>query len=111
MLARYPVKPDIVYIPTIYLDTLDIPSNNNWATTTRGTSMLAMPKEPKKPKTPKSEQGGKRKRNAIFITLDDPTEGRLQAFLDLQRVKPDRAAVALTALLEFLDRVEQERAK
>lgn len=52
------------------------------------------------------EAAGKRKRNAIFLTLDDATETRLQAFLEKQRVKPDRAAVALTALIEFLDRLD-----
>lgn len=62
--------------------------------------MLAMAKQPK-------ANEPKRKRNSIFLTLDDATETRLQRFLDRQRVKPDRAAVALTALLEFLDREEK----
>lgn len=53
----------------------------------------------------------KKKRNAIFLTLDDATEARLLRFIDSQRVKPDRAAVGLTALLEFLDRVEAEAKK
>lgn len=51
----------------------------------------------------------KRKRNAIFVTLDEATEVRLQRFIDQQRVKPDRAAVAFTALLEFLEREENAR--
>ena len=57
----------------------------------------------------KSPKGGagKRKRYHIFITLDEETEKRLQAFLDRHRVRPDRAAVAYTALLEFLDKVEK----
>ena len=58
-------------------------------------------------KKPKQEAAPKRKRYHIFITLDEGTESRLQAFLDSHRVKPDRAAVAFTALLEFLDRVEK----
>ena len=62
--------------------------------------MVSMAKSPRKP-------SDKRKRFHIFITLDESTEGRLQAFLDRHRVKPDRAAVAYTALLEFLDKVEK----
>jgi len=65
--------------------------------------MVGMPKQPSKP------AAEKRKRNTVFITLDDATEARLQKFLDSQRVKPDRAAVGLTAILEFLDRVEKEK--
>ena len=61
-------------------------------------------------KKPSSQAASeKKKRNTIFITLDDATEERLQRFLDSQRVKPDRAAVGLTAVLEFLDRVEAEK--
>lgn len=48
-----------------------------------------------------------KKRNTIQITLNPAVETRLQKFLDRQRIKPDRAAVALTALLEFLDREEK----
>lgn len=70
--------------------------------------------KPKKPKpapgTPPTEGEGtaKRRRHAVFVTLDDATEARLQRFIDGQRVKPDRAAVAFTALVEFLDRIEAE---
>ncbi|VTS00800.1 unnamed protein product [Gemmata massiliana] len=67
--------------------------------------MLSMAKTPSS-KAPASE---KKKRNTIFITLDDATEERLQKFLKAQRVAPDRAAVGLTAILEFLDRVEAEK--
>lgn len=60
-------------------------------------------------KTPNAKASAdKKKRNTIFITLDEATEERLVRFMDSQRVKPDRAAVGLTALLEFLDRVEKE---
>lgn len=69
--------------------------------------MVGMAKTPKK----QAPAPDKRKRNTIFITIDDATEDRLQRFLDSQRVKPDRAAVGLTALLEFLDRVEAEAKK
>lgn len=81
--------------------------------------MLSVTEKPKRtkpskssPSAPKADSpGGKRKRNAIFLTLDDAIESRLQKFLDSQRVKPDRAAVALTALIEFLDRVDAESAE
>ena len=43
-------------------------------------------------KEPKHKVADKKKRNTIFITLDDDTEVRLQRFLNSQRVKPDRAA-------------------
>ena len=62
--------------------------------------MVRMAKKPTKP----ADEAGKRKRNAVFVTLDEATEARLQRFIDAQRVKPDRASVVLTALLEFLDR-------
>jgi len=72
--------------------------------------MNLVAKKPKQPTPggdpPPSTETSKRKRNAIFVTLDDATEVRLQRFLDRQRVKPDRAAVALTAVIEFLDREE-----
>ena len=57
----------------------------------------------------KKPSAEKKKRNVIQITLDDAAERALQEFLDRQRVKPDRAAVALTALLEFLDREKKKR--
>jgi len=61
------------------------------------------------PEPQPSTDSSKRKRNAIFVTLDEDTEARLQRFIDRQRVKPDRAAVAFTALVEFLDREEAAR--
>lgn len=70
------------------------------------------PKQPKPPQPPGDPapegEPGKRKRNAIFVTLDDAIEARLQRFIDRQRIKPDRAAVAYTALVEFLDREEAD---
>lgn len=51
--------------------------------------------EPAKPRKP---------RNVIFLTLDDITEWRLRQLIDRHRIKPDRAAVALTGLIELLDR-------
>lgn len=56
---------------------------------------------PKKPAAGKAE---KRKRNVIFLSLDDDAESLLQRFLDGHRVKPDRSAVAYTALVEWLKR-------
>jgi hypothetical protein len=58
----------------------------------------------RKPKNPAGEQPAPKKRNVIFVTLDDTTERRLQLLIDRHRIKPDRAAVALTALIELLDR-------
>jgi hypothetical protein len=46
----------------------------------------------------------KRRRNVIFISLDDRIEAALQKFLSRHRVKPDRSAVGLAALIEFLER-------
>ena len=63
--------------------------------------MLAMT-TPKKPAAGKKAE--KRKRNVIFVTLDEDTEALLQKFLDGQRVPPDRSAVAYTALVEWLKR-------
>ncbi|MBP3960945.1 hypothetical protein J8F10_37465 [Gemmata sp. G18] len=67
--------------------------------------MVSMAKKP----SSKASATEKKKRHTIFITLDDETEERLQRFLKSQRVTPDRAAVGLTAILEFLDRVEAEK--
>jgi hypothetical protein len=72
--------------------------------------MVSMAKTPSSKASAESKASSeKKKRNTVFITLDDATEARLQNFLDRQRVKPDRAAVGLTAILEFLDRVEAEK--
>jgi len=57
-----------------------------------------------KQKKPTPEKPDKRKRNVIFVTLDDDTEALLKRFIEKQRVPPDRAAVAYTALVEFLKR-------
>ncbi len=65
---------------------------------------MAMAKE--KPKPVESAEP-KRKRNVVFVSLDDETNARLQRFLDKQRIAPDRAAVAFAALIEFLDREEK----
>ncbi len=67
--------------------------------------MTAMAKE--KPKPVESKPEPKRKRNVVFVSLDDETNARLQRFLDKQRIAPDRAAVAFAALIEFLDREEK----
>lgn len=50
------------------------------------------------------EAAGKRKRNVVFVSLDDATEDALQRFLKSQRVPPDRGAVGFTAIVEFLTR-------
>jgi hypothetical protein len=47
--------------------------------------MLTMSKRKPKP----ADSTEKRKRNVIFITLDDPTEAALQRFLDKQRITPE----------------------
>lgn len=38
----------------------------------------------------------------LYIRLDDPTEAALQAFIKAQTVEPDRTAVGLKSLHEFL---------
>lgn len=63
----------------------------------------------KKPKPSVEDAGQKRRRNVVFLSLDDATEERLQRFIKSQRVQPDRAAVAFTALVEFLDRIDREK--
>lgn len=75
--------------------------------------MLGVAKTPKNPTpapagdpVPEQDAGGKKKRHVVFLTLDDIIEARLQRFIDRQRIKPDRAAVGLTALIEFLEREE-----
>lgn len=62
--------------------------------------MLAVAKK----QTKADEPASKKRRNVIFITLDDEIEASLQGFIDSQRIKPDRAAIGLTALIEFLER-------
>lgn len=58
----------------------------------------------KKPagKQPKSQKPPKRKRDVLFISLDSETEACLVAFIASQVVEPDRSAVGLKALREFL---------
>lgn len=56
----------------------------------------------------KSKTSSSKKRNTIQFGLDEDTEVRFQRWLDRQRVKPDRAAVGLTAFLEFLEREEKK---
>lgn len=58
-----------------------------------------------KPRKPRSDKADKPKRGPVlFITLDHATDESLQAFIAHQRVAPDRAAVGLKALHEFLER-------
>jgi hypothetical protein len=59
--------------------------------------MLAVMSERKKP-SPKSKGRGP----VVFLTLDPDTETGLTSFIAAQDVAPDRAAVALKALREFL---------
>jgi hypothetical protein len=68
-----------------------------------------MPRRPKQqteqPEQTTPEEGKPaKKRNVIFVTLDEGTEWRLQQLIDRHRIKPDRAAVAFTAIIELLDR-------
>lgn len=46
----------------------------------------------------------KPKRNVVFVTLDDETEAAFQKFIGDQRIPPERSAVGLTAIVEFLKR-------
>lgn len=50
---------------------------------------------------PKPDAVGKR-RNVVFLTLDDDTETALESFRGDQLVPPDRAAVGVKALQDFL---------
>jgi hypothetical protein len=59
----------------------------------RTASMVGMAKQKPAPK---------KKRISVFLSLDEPTEAALLAFIDAQRVKPSAPAVAFTALVEFL---------
>jgi hypothetical protein len=61
--------------------------------------MARSPKPPKPPKPPKKSRGP-----VLFIRLDDRTEAELVAFMRAHRVEPDRSAVGLKALHEFLER-------
>jgi predicted transcriptional regulator len=61
--------------------------------------MVGMARSPKPPKPPKKSRGP-----VLFIRLDDRTEAELVAFMRAQRVEPDRSAVGLKALHEFLER-------
>lgn len=45
-----------------------------------------------------------KKRNAIFVSLDDDTEAAIREFIAAQRIPPDRSAVGFTALVELLTR-------
>ena len=62
--------------------------------------MVGMAKNP--PKSGKSK--GKPRGPVLFIRVDEATEAQLVAFMKAQRVEPDRSAVGLTALREFLER-------
>ena len=67
--------------------------------------MEIMAEKKRKPKGPSDSAAEESKKtNAIFITVDEETERKLQTFIDSQRIKPRRAMVALTALTEFLAR-------
>lgn len=52
----------------------------------------------------KRESMPKSKANVLFMRLSQDVENALVAFQNAQRVKPDRTAIGLTALLEFLER-------
>lgn len=53
-----------------------------------------------KQKPPKP--GSKDRGPVLYLRLDEPTEDALQAFIRAQTVEPDRTAVGLKALHEFL---------
>jgi len=59
--------------------------------------VLAVAKRPAKPDPAK-------KRNVVFVTLDDATEEALQRFIEAQRIRPDRSAVGQAAIVEFLEK-------
>lgn len=54
--------------------------------------------EPTPPKTPK-DRGP-----VLYLRLSPEHEAALQAFVNAQRIKPDRTAVGLTALEELLQK-------
>ncbi len=56
-----------------------------------------MSKQKKQPAT-----DAKKPNPILYLRLDDDTEAALQAFLARQEVKPDRTAVGMTALHQFL---------
>ena len=60
--------------------------------------MLAVSKKKQKP------DAVAKRRNVVFITIDDATEAALQEFIEAQRIKPDRASVGLAAMIELLER-------
>lgn len=65
--------------------------------------MLGMAKAPRKPVDGSKPAGdAKRKRAAVFVTLDPLTEQALAEFLATHTVAPERAAVLLAATKEFL---------
>jgi hypothetical protein len=67
--------------------------------------MMVMSKQrPKVPAAAAAESADKRKRNVIFVTLDDATEAALQQFIKSQRIAPERSAIGFAALVEFLTR-------
>ncbi len=66
--------------------------------------MQVMAKEPKKPVA-------KPRGPVLFVRLDDQTESELVAFIRAQRVEPDRSAVGMKALHEFLVKEGFRKAK
>lgn len=52
----------------------------------------------------KQKKASKDRGPVLYLRLDDETEASLQAFIAAQRVEPDRTAVGLKALREFLSR-------
>lgn len=56
----------------------------------------------KKPDDPQPAKTSKRRGPVLFISLDANTEASLVAFISSQVVEPDRSAVGLKALREFL---------
>jgi hypothetical protein len=55
-----------------------------------------------KKKKPTADRPAKDRGPVLYLRLTDDHERALQAFIDAQRIKPDRTAVGLAALEELL---------
>jgi len=53
-------------------------------------------------KKPAKKTSPKKRGPVLFVTMDEQTDAELQAYIAAQDVGPDRSAVGLKALREFL---------
>ncbi len=63
-----------------------------------GANIMLVMAPPKKP----AKKPAKKRGPVLFITMDEGTDAELHAYLAAQDVAPDRSAVGLKALREFL---------